>query len=422
VQVQSHSLYDRAIPTNSRLTEHQLPPMNFPSDSSTPVVIFAGGGTGGHLYPGLAIAEELRSPIGPGGAKCLFICSNRPLDARILDAAGATFVPSPAQPLSARPRGMVRFLKTWGRAVRDARGVIRAAKREAGAGKVVVVAMGGFVAAPVVQAARVERVPVMLVNLDAVPGKANRFIASRVRSRGGGGATGAGNVVSTIPVRGDVAGEWPTIGPIVRSQARATGDVATCRRSLGLDPAVPVLMVTGGSQGAKSMNALMVELAGREAALFGGWQVLHQCGKGEAEGVLQSYLGAGLERSRVVVQEFSDRMGDWWGAAELAVCRAGAGSVAEAWANRVPTVFLPYPFHKDEHQRWNAEPLAVAGAAAIEKDHVDAGKNVAQAGATIVSLMRDAARRRVMRDALEKLGAANGAAEVARRVRSLLGS
>lgn len=386
-------------------------------------VIFAGGGTGGHLYPGLAIAEALRSPVGSRGTKCLFICSDRPLDARILDAAGATFVPSPAQPLSARPRGLMRFFKSWGRAVRDARGVIRAAKREAGDGKVVVVAMGGFVAAPVVQAAKVERVPVMLVNLDAVPGKANRFIASRIRSRGG--ATGTGNVFSTIPVRGDGAGgagEWPTIGPIVRSQALASGDVATCCRSLGLDPTIPVLMVTGGSQGAKSINALVVELAGRETELFRGWQVLHQCGKGEAEGVLHAYLGAGLDRSRVVVQEFSERMGDWWGAAELAVCRAGAGSVAEAWANRVPTVFLPYPFHKDEHQRWNAEPLAVVGAAAIEKDHVDAGKNLAHAGATIVALMRDAPRRRVMRDALEKLGPANGAAEVARRVRSLLGT
>lgn len=391
------------------------------SERSDGVVVFAGGGTGGHLYPGLAIAEELRARSqlrGDGGVKCVFLCSDRTLDAEILTKAKETYVASPAKPLIMRPRGLWRFMKTWGRSVREARGVIRQARKDAAVGRVVMVAMGGFVAAPAAQAARVEKVPIVLVNLDAVPGKANRFVAWRARRQNLQG--GGGEVVSTIPVKEGEAGEWPVIGPIVRTSAMGSGDAAMCRGKLGLDPSLPVLMVTGGSQGAKSINSLMVELAKREAEAFKGWQVLHQCGKGEEEAVRNGYLAAGMASDRVVVREFSDRMGEWWGAAELAVSRSGAGSVAEAWANRTPCVFLPYPYHKDEHQRWNAEPLASAGGAVIEKDRIEAGANVDGAGRAIAALMKDGARRAAMRGALAELGSAGGAREVAKRVMALL--
>lgn len=371
------------------------------------IVIFAGGGTGGHLYPGIAVAEELRRAP---GTRCVFLCSNRPLDAEILAKAGEEFVASSASPLVLRPRGLARFLRTWGRAVREARVLLRKAKEEVGAGNVVMVAMGGFVAAPGAQAARVERVPLLLVNLDAVPGKANRFVARRARAGGNAG------VVSTIPVRDDGTGAWPTIGPIVRQRALASGTQSECRSRLGLAPDVPVLMITGGSQGAKSINGLMTALAGAEREVFRGWQVLHQCGKGEAETVRAGYASAGLDASRVRVQEFSDAMGEWWGAAELAVCRAGAGSVAEAWANGVASVFLPYPFHTDEHQRWNAEPLARVGAGALERDLVRPEANVGGAGARIAALMKDGAARRAMREALRALGPASGASAAASRV------
>jgi UDP-N-acetylglucosamine:LPS N-acetylglucosamine transferase len=384
------------------------------SERVSSVVVFAGGGTGGHLYPGIAIAEEVRRTP---GTRCLFLCSDRPLDAEILRKAGEEFVASPASPMVVRPRAFARFLRTWGKAVREARRLLRDAKAQAGEGNVVLVAMGGFVAAPAAQAARVERVPVLLVNLDAVPGKANRFVARRARGAGNGG------VVTTIPVRGDSNGEWEAIGPIVRRQALAQGAQEECRRRLGLDPSLPVLMVTGGSQGAKSINALMTAVAGAHAGDLRSWQVLHQCGKGEADGTRAGYMAAGLTASRVRVQEFSDAMGDWWGAAELAVCRAGAGSVAEAWANGVATVFLPYPYHKDEHQRWNAEPLARAGACVLERDLVRPDANLGKAGAAIAGLVRDPAARDRMRTALRALGPASGAVAAAERVRrSLAGS
>jgi UDP-N-acetylglucosamine--N-acetylmuramyl-(pentapeptide) pyrophosphoryl-undecaprenol N-acetylglucosamine transferase len=95
------------------------------------------------------------------------------------------------------------------------------------------------------------------------------------------------------------------------------------------------------------------------------------------------------------------------------VSRAGAGSVAEAWANRVPTVFMPYPYHKDQHQKQNAAVIVGAGAAVLCEDRIEAGANVREAGAVLLSLMRDAARRAGMRSALDKLGPADGAKRVA---------
>src|SRR6185369_12742683 len=140
-------------------------------------ILFAGGGTGGHLFPALAIAEQVveRAP----GTRVRFLCSDRPLDAEILRAerlgGGAVgFEVVPAKPFGSRPVTLAKFVWSWGGAVRAGRAAILAAKKD---GPVWVVAGGGFVAAPVVQAARAENVPVLMLNLDAVPGRANRWIA-----------------------------------------------------------------------------------------------------------------------------------------------------------------------------------------------------------------------------------------------------
>jgi UDP-N-acetylglucosamine:LPS N-acetylglucosamine transferase len=106
-------------------------------------------------------------------------------------------------------------------------------------------------------------------------------------------------------------------------------------------------------------------------------------------------------------------MGQAWGAADLAVSRAGAGSVAEAWANRVPTLFLPYPYHKDQHQRFNAAPLVDAGGAVLADDLIDPARNVAGAGKTLLELMASPDRRSSLRAALTRLGPADGADRIA---------
>ncbi len=376
--------------------------------------IFAGGGTGGHLYPGLAIARELHEIAAARGdhdsARCVFVCSDRPLDARILSEAGAAYFAGPARPLSARPLGLLRFLAGWGAAVRHARGVIARERNDAdGARRVVMAAMGGFVAAPAVQAARVERVPVLMVNLDATPGKANAWIARRALRSGG--------CVTAAPVAGSAGARWERIPPIVRREVLAPRDPAACKAGLGLDPARPVLMVTGGSQGARSVNEFVQQFAaspeGRGVLLAGRWQVLHQTGPSADDAARAAYAAAGVD---AVVQPFTTDMGTWWGAADVAIARSGAGNVAEVWATRTPTLFLPYPFHKDEHQKHNARTVVEAGGAVLGRDLIDASANIRENGPALVRLLSDAGARSAMRSALACLGPADGASRVARRL------
>jgi len=262
------------------------------------------------------------------------------------------------------------------------------------------VALGGFVAAPAVQAARVERVRVTLVNIDAAPGKANKWIARRT----------AAPAFTTYASASHPA--WRLINPIVRSAAAAPRDRGECRRRLGLNASRPVLMVTGGSLGASSINRLMTGLAERSAEAFNrsGWQVIHQCGKDEAPALEVAYRSAGI---KAVVTEFTREMGVWWGASDLAVARAGAGSVAEAWCNRVPCVFLPYPYHSDDHQRLNAGPLVEKGAAVVCVDRVDPGANLEEAGRVIERLLREPEALAPMAVAAAGLPAADGAGSVA---------
>ncbi|MCC6677637.1 MAG: UDP-N-acetylglucosamine--N-acetylmuramyl-(pentapeptide) pyrophosphoryl-undecaprenol N-acetylglucosamine transferase [Phycisphaerales bacterium] len=369
-----------------------------PSSPPSRVFIFAGGGTGGHLFPGLAITEQLRA-IDPS-IRAIFACSPRPLDAEILKTAGAAFEPIRAAPFSARPRGLVRFLGSWGGAVRQGRAIIRQA-RAAGA-TVHVVAMGGFVAAPVVQAARAERCPVTLVNLDAVPGLANRWIARHARA-----------TFTAAEVQGRPS--WQRIAPIVRSAARPPGGLEHCRRLLNLHPLRPTLLITGGSQGAKSINQLLMELVRIDPGAFTEhqWQILHQAGQSQIEELRAVYSAAGITAQ---VEAFFDPMGPYWGAADFAVARSGAGNVAEAWASATPCVFLPYPYHKDEHQRRNAERLESAGCCILSRDLIEPAANAAGPGREIIALLRDPARRGAMRSAFRKLGPANGAEIVAGRL------
>jgi UDP-N-acetylglucosamine--N-acetylmuramyl-(pentapeptide) pyrophosphoryl-undecaprenol N-acetylglucosamine transferase len=358
-------------------------------------VVFAGGGTGGHIFPAIAVLEELlhHDPQLPA----LFLCSTRDVDARILTAAGFPFEPVPAAPLTMSPGGLAEFAWRWGGAVRAPRAALQRMKQEC-AGDVRVLATGGFVAAPVAQAARVERIPLILLNQDAPPGKANRWIAHH-----------AASIFTTAAVDRP---RWTQIPPVVRRAALAPGDAPHCRRQLGLDPNRPVLFVTGASQGSRSVNDFLAAFvrANADTLRAGGWQAVHQTGAADNAPWRAAYDDAGIP---AIVEQFFDAMGLCWGAADCAISRAGAGSVAEVWANRVPTLFLPYPYHRDQHQRLNAQPLEQAGGAIIETDVIDPQRNLDAAGPTLLTLLRDPHRRTTMRTALARLGPVDGAERLA---------
>ncbi|GJQ29413.1 MAG: UDP-N-acetylglucosamine--N-acetylmuramyl-(pentapeptide) pyrophosphoryl-undecaprenol N-acetylglucosamine transferase [Phycisphaerae bacterium] len=367
---------------------------------STPhTFIFAGGGTGGHIYPALAIAHHLRAACPEAAVH--FLVSQRPLDASILSAArlaGAPvpFTPIPAQPFVLRPVPLLRFVTQWGAAVRAGRAAIRTAP-----GQVVLIAMGGFVAAPAVQAARVERIPAMLVNLDAVPGKANRWIARHVRTI----------LTAARLATGHQHPAWTSIPPIVRPDIHSTRSREDARRAFDLDPGTPTLLVSGGSQGAASVNAFLMAFAASPDASLRGWQVIHQTGTGGVARVRAAYEAAGV---RAWVGEFIATMGDAWRAADFAVVRAGAGNVAEAWATRTPALFLPYPGHRDQHQRHNAMVLVNAGGAVLGEDAVEPNANLVHLAPTMRAMLSNPDRLQDMRKALANLGPADGA-EIAAR-------
>lgn len=356
-------------------------------------VIFAGGGTGGHIFPGLAIREAIEA-IDPE-LKSLFVCSDRAIDESILSKQRVEWHAIPARPFSLNPKRLIDLALHHPRALRAAKKVIEGALR---AGPALVVATGGFVSVPVAQAARALGVPIVLVNLDAAPGRANQWIARIAAHR----------FTSAEDAR--VPREWERLTPIVRAAARASGDADACRERMGLQPGVRTLFVSGGSQGARSIDRMLVALMKSDGKRFEGWQVLHQCGEGA-----QAELTSAYEHAHVpaLVQRFVEDVGSAWGSADLAIARAGAGSVAEAWANRVPTLFMPYPHHRDGHQRLNAEPLVKAGSAVVVDDRVDAAANAEHAGADVLDLLQNSARLDAMTLAANGLGEADGAVRVA---------
>ncbi len=381
----------------------------------THTVLFAGGGTGGHVYPNVAIVERMLDanasaevalasrPSGPELAPH-FLVSDRPGDARTMEKLGWPFTASPVRPLpSARkPWLAVPFLLAWRRAVKECRALIR--ERSIAA----VVASGGFVSGPALVAARELGIPRAMINLDAIPGKANRRLHPACTA-----------VFTAFPTA--LLPGARHVGLPLRRASIGTGDRRDARARLGLDPDRPVLFVTGATHGAESLIKTMIALAhdARRVGALREWQVLHQVGTFDPAIPRAAYERAGLP---AVVVAYLDRMGDAWHAADIAVSRAGAGSVAEAWANATPTVFLPNPYHADGHQRANAEPLVAAGGAVIVTDHIDAERTLAALAPVLGELVADPSKRVAMHDALVHTRPPDGAEALAKWLRDVAGA
>ena len=357
--------------------------------------LFVGGGTGGHLYPALAIRQRILE-IDPE-ASTHFVCSDRAIDAEILDQAGVQYTPVAARPLARSRSGLGAFYRGWRSSAADMKSLMVGLlpKRD-----VVVVAMGGFVAPPCAWAARRLRIPIVLVNLDAVPGKANLLVARF-----------ADRVCTALPVRGK---QWVTLGPIVRSSAHRGEEPET----FGLDPQQPTLLITGGSQGADSINGFVRAMVGHHADSFAGWQIIHQTGKGGIGDLPSVYERAGIP---CWVGEYISDMQSAWVMAGLTIGRCGAGTVAEAWAAGVPAVLLPYPHHKDQHQKHNAMVLVDAGAAIVLEDRIDPAGNIAENGHRLAELIADPQRLGSMRARYSTLGKADGARSAAQLLHGFRG-
>lgn len=365
--------------------------------ASAPTVLFAGGGTGGHIFPNAAVVQKATAmgrSLTPH-----FLVSNRDIDHRLLEPLGYDYTALTALPFTVHPLRVLRFVQHYHAAQRQCRRVIERVQPAA------LVATGGFVSAPAVKAAAREGIPVALVNLDAAPGRANRWCA-----------TDATEVFTAYAEAGLPRAQ--RIGVPLRGEAAQSVDPHHARRELGLRPNAETLLITAGSQGASTINLMAMEMVGRTAhrRVFEGRQVLHLAGPDMRDEVAAAYGKAGVSAK---VEAFCQRMGLAWSAATIAVSRAGAGSVAEAWRHAVPTIFMPYPFHKDEHQKKNAEPLVNAGGAMLIRDRVDPAANVAEVAGPLASLLDGEARRAKMRDAAAASRPPDGADAVAKWLLSI---
>jgi len=356
-------------------------------------MLFAGGGTGGHIYPNLAILEALPALREDSGITAHFIVSNRAIDQQVLEPFDLPNTALVMRPFTVHPMKVLGLVDSWRRSRRQVQAVLKQARPAA------LVATGGFVSVPAAQEARRAGVPVAMVNLDAVPGKANRFMARYA------------DVIFSCYDTAALPGA-ARIGLPLRSASIGPDDPAAARSALGLDPARPTLMITGGSQGAQSVNRTIVALLGRRPvrAALAGWQVFHICGPDHIDAMHEQYESLDVAAH---LSAYCDRMGCAWRAATLAICRGGAGSVAEVWANATPAIFLPYPGHRDQHQKLNARPLVEAGGALMFDDRSDGRQNADALEDGFVALVQNRGRLEEMADALRRTRPPAGAQTVA---------
>ncbi len=328
-----------------------------------PWLVVAGGGTGGHLYPGLAVARELVGRGCPAGA-VHFVGARRGLEARTraLEGFPATFLPG---------RGLSRSLSGSGVAVNVeavagmSAAVARALRLFARWRPAVVMSLGGYASAPCVVAAIAWRCPIVVVNVDAVAGAVNRW-ASRVAAATAVGVPGVDlprAVFTGVPVRASLA-----------AVDRSEEGRRQARHHLGLPDGASVVAVSGGSLGARRLNMATLELA----RLWSGRSdvaVRHVVGRRDWDELRATAPAAGALCYQQV--EYEEDMAALYAAADVAVQRAGANTVAELALAGVPSVLVPLPGSPGDHQGANARALAGAGGAVVVADEALDGSRLA---------------------------------------------
>jgi UDP-N-acetylglucosamine--N-acetylmuramyl-(pentapeptide) pyrophosphoryl-undecaprenol N-acetylglucosamine transferase len=378
-----------------------------------PTIFLAGGGTGGHLYPGIAVAESLRQAL--PDANLVFLCTSKEIDRVILEPTGFEFVPQSVQPLP-RLTSVGALLKFW-RGWRETKDLVRKLIRERR--PAAVLGLGGYAAGVAVKVAAMKGVPTAIVNPDLIPGRANQYLMQYVQAVCCQFAETADHVAAGDREKLKVTG-CPIRDDIRRlAEARdvdVTAQRAAARRRLGLDPSMHTLLVTGASLGAQTVNEAVIEML--KGVTLRGWQILHLSGRDHAESVRAGYRDLSLS-ARVI--DFTADMADIWAVADVAISRSGASSCAELTACGVPSILMPYPFHKDLHQRANAKALADAGAAILVDDEKDRRRNADKLRPAVESLLYDAPRRQAMAAAARKLGHPDAAARVAQVVTAMAG-
>jgi len=363
------------------------------SKRTQPWFVFAGGGTGGHIYPGLAIAAALHEH--QPDCEATFFTTTRPIDTQLVQPAGHEVVPQPVLPWNPRPWKWPAFLKAYRQSLRLVRDRFRERKPAA------VLGLGGYASAPAVMSASRMGVPSALLNPDAVPGRANTRLIRRVDL---------------------IFAQWDETLDAIRNddRVRITGcpvrpEFLTITHDegckvCGLDPARHVVAITGASQGAATLNSAALSLAPFFAEEFPEWQIIHITGPGDYEAVKKEYARV-LPRAKVFA--FTDKMAWVMAAADLVISRAGASTLAELTVMGRPSILLPYPYDRRKHQMANAKVVSKAEGAIVIEDKIKPHVNAKALKPALRDLMTSHERRRRMGRAARVVARADAADAIA---------
>jgi UDP-N-acetylglucosamine--N-acetylmuramyl-(pentapeptide) pyrophosphoryl-undecaprenol N-acetylglucosamine transferase len=341
--------------------------------------VLAGGGTGGHVIPALAIAHELQSRY---AAEVIFIGTARGIENRLVPAAGF-----PLKLIEVGALNRVNLATRLKTVFALPRAVAASWKMLSEFNPDVVIGVGGYASGPAMMAAVLRRTPTLIFEPNVVPGFANRMVAP---------------FATAAAVHFEATARYfrhsTVTGVPVRQQFFAIPTRPGGR---------PSLLLFGGSQGSRALNRVLVDSLRELNDRIPGLHIVHQTGEKEYEVVAKSYLDAGVSAE---VSPFIDNMSAAFAAADLLVCRSGASTVAEVTAAGKPSIFVPLPTAADNHQFRNAELLARNGAAILLEERDLTPENFA---AQVVQLLNDRPRLQAMSDAARKLAHPNAAASIA---------
>ena len=363
---------------------------------------FAGGGTGGHIYPAIAIAQQIKKI--DAEADIEFLCSRRPIDSQILSQTGFDFVELDTIAPAARPDRFIAFSFKLLAGYYKCKRLLKVPKD-----KSVVIGTGGFASVPAVLAAAKLDIPVVLVNVDIVPGRANKLLgrfARRIFTQ----------FADTSEYFGKYKDKVEQTGCPLR-EGFGKSDGGKVKEELKLDENKKLLVVTGASSGARNINNALCKILPELTEFADTWQVVHLTGKADYERVKAA---AGYAKIRYQAVDYYEDTASLYAAADLIVGRAGAVSVAEYAASGAACICIPYPYHKDLHQYRNAGALVKAGAAVIVEDaREDVETTSAALFVELKRLMTDDTKLRQMAEAAKECADLGAAEKIALAIQKL---
>ncbi len=348
-------------------------------------LIIAGGGTGGHLFPGIAIAEEFKGRDTVN--EVLFVGTEKGIEARVLPKLGWSLRFISAEGIKgkgvfARIRAVLKLVPGFFESIK----ILKAFKPE------IVIGVGGYASAPLLLAARFSGTRTAIHEQNALPGVTNRMLGKVVD-----------RVFVTFP---DSASFFPDGKVVVSGNPLRKEIVEGLQRSgvsgqypqghKGPEGKKPTILIFGGSAGAHRINMATLEMIG-QINDPGRWKIIHQTGEKDYKEVKEGYVEADWQAD---VRPFIYDMASVYSDADLIICRAGATTVAELTAAGKPAILIPYPFAADDHQRVNAESLVKAGGAVMLLESVLTGERLAT---EVERLLGDREMLRKMGDSARKL-------------------